>query len=159
MFALRMRFHEINDKVGMSNTRSFVRRARLAAGWAAALAVLCAAHAARANGRYPKADQLLIAPDDARFLAVRTTFGVLVSGDSGQNWDWLCERAIGYSGVQDPMIGLMESGTLIAGLSEGIARSTNQGCDWSFSEADLSGSPVIDLSVRKDASNQALALV
>jgi hypothetical protein len=120
---------------------------------------LCIAPSAHANGRYPKADQLLIAPDDEAFLAVRTTFGLLVSRDSGQNWDWICERAIGYAGVQDPTLGLLEGGTLIASLSEGIARSTDQGCSWGFSEADLGGSPVIDLSVRKDAPSQALALV
>jgi len=132
---------------------------RTAATWLSAGALFFTAQHALANGRYPKADQLLIAPDDPQFLAVRTTFGVLVSGDSGQHWDWICERALGYSGIQDPTLGLMEGGTLIASLSEGIARSANQGCNWSFSDADLSGAPVIDLSVRRDAPNQALALV
>ena len=60
----------------------------------------------------PRPINWLIAPDDPQFLAVRTTFGVLVSGDSGQHWDWICERALGYSGVQDPTLGLMEGGTL-----------------------------------------------
>jgi len=121
--------------------------------------LLCAGHAARANGRYPKADQLLLAADQPATLTVRTTFGFLVSHDSGQNWDWICERAIGYSGVQDPTIGLMEGGTIIASLSEGIARSTDQGCSWSFAEADLAGSPVIDLTVQRAAPSRALALV
>jgi len=114
---------------------------------------------AAANGRYPKADQLLVASDDPEFLVVRSTFGFLVSRDAGQNWDWLCERAVGYSGVQDPTLGIMEGGTIVASLSEGIARSADRGCNWSFSEADLSGAPVIDLSVHKDTPSQALALV
>ncbi|HEY0464521.1 MAG TPA: hypothetical protein VGC79_09945, partial [Polyangiaceae bacterium] len=84
--------------------------ARTAAAWLAAALLFCAPRPASANGRYPKADQLAIAPDDPQFLAVRTTFGVLVSHDSGQNWDWICERALGYSGVQDPTLGLMERG-------------------------------------------------
>ena len=124
-----------------------------------ALTLLCTARIAHANGRYPKADQLLIAPDDPQLLAVRTTFGLLLSHDSGRNWDWICERALGYSGVQDPTIGLMERGAIIAGLSEGIARSADQGCSWDFSEAPLAGSPVIDLSVRGARADQALALV
>jgi photosystem II stability/assembly factor-like uncharacterized protein len=125
----------------------------------ALVSVLCRPRSAHANGRYPKADQLVIAPDDAQLLAARTTFGLLVSRDGGQSWDWICERAIGYSGVQDPTIGLMASGTIIASLSEGIARSPDQGCNWAFSEADLNGSPVIDLSVRRGAPTQAVALV
>jgi photosystem II stability/assembly factor-like uncharacterized protein len=126
---------------------------------AAAAALVCGAHSAHANGRYPKADQLVIAADDAAFLTVRTTFGFLVSHDSGNTWDWICERAIGYSGTQDPTIGQMAGGTLIAGLAEGIARSTDQGCSWGFSEADLSGSPVVDLSVHQGGPTRALALI
>ena len=146
--------------MSQGSTRSLVRTARLiAASCAAAVAFFCTTSDARANGRYPKADQLVTAPDDDEFLAVRTTFGVLVSRDSGKTWDWICERAIGYTGVQDPTLGLLEGGTLLASLSEGIARSTDQGCSWGFSEADLGGSPVIDLTVRKSAPSQALALV
>lgn len=129
------------------------------ASWVAALGLFCAAPTAHANGRYPKADQLVIAREHPEVLTVRATFGLLVSRDSGRNWDWICERAIGYSGVQDPTIGLMTGGTIIASLSEGIARSTDQGCSWGFSEATLSDSPVIDLTVRREAPNQALALV
>jgi|SRR6478736_247191 len=135
------------------------RVTRLIACGYAFVTLLNAPRAAHANGRYPKADQLQIAPDDPRFLAVRTTFGLLLSRDSGQNWDWVCERAIGYSGVQDPTLGLMRGGTLIASLSEGIARSPDRGCNWAFSEADLGESPVIDLTVRQAGATQALALV
>src|SRR6188768_1405536 len=108
-------------------------RARIAAGSVIGLALFGLAQGARANGRYPKADQLVIAPDDSEFLVARSTFGMLVSHDSGQNWDWICERAVGYSGVQDPTIGLMANGTIIASLSEGIARTADRGCNWAFS--------------------------
>ena len=124
----------------------------------AALVSLSSANA-QANGRYPKADQLLIAADRPGFLAVRTTFGLLLSQDAGSDWDWVCESAIGYSGIQDPTLGLMENGTIIAGLSEGLARSTDLGCGWGFAEADLSDSPVVDLTVRKDPISSALSLV
>ena len=137
----------------------FARTTHLAAASLSLTALVFASHDALANGRYPKADQLALAPEHSEFLAVRATFGMLVSRDSGQNWDWICERAIGYSGVQDPTLGLMEDGTLIASLSEGIARSSDRGCSWAFSDADLGGAPVIDLSVRKGAPSSALALV
>lgn len=142
------------------STAVFARRQPLAA--CAALATLvslvCVSPSARANGRYPKADQLLV-DREARSFTLRTTFGLLLSRDGGLNWDWVCERALGYSGVQDPTIASMDGGTLLAGLSEGIAHSADQGCNWAFSAADLNGSPVIDLTVRKGPPNQALALV
>jgi hypothetical protein len=129
----------------------------LAAGGALALGL--GAPNAQANGRYPKADQIVVAADHPEFIAVRTTFGLLLSHDTGQNWDWVCERAIGYSGVQDPTLGLLADGTVIAGLAEGFARTTDAGCTWGFSEADLQDSPVVDLTVRKNAPDNALALV
>jgi hypothetical protein len=141
------------------STRSLTRTARRAAACAVALGLLCGAHSARGNGRYPKADQLVISADHPEFLSARTTFGLLVSQDLGRNWDWICERAIGYSGAQDPTVGLMSGGTLIASLAEGIARSPDQGCTWSFSDADLGDSPVIDLTVSKGEPSHALALV
>lgn len=130
----------------------------LALPFVAAL-IVSSGGAARANGRYPKADQLVLSPDQPGLMVARTTFGFLVTNDAGAHWDWLCERAIGYSGVQDPTVGLMDSGTIIASLSEGIARSTDAGCNWSFAAADLNGSPVIDLTVRKDQPSRALGLV
>lgn len=123
------------------------------------LSVLSVAHSAAGNGRYPKADQLLVSPDDPEFLAARTTFGLLVSRDSGRNWDWICERAVGYSGVRDPTLGLIGKGTIIASLSEGIARSPDHGCNWAFSDAPLNGAPVIDLTVHRGPTNHALALI
>jgi hypothetical protein len=114
---------------------------------------------ARANGRYPKADQLVISADRPDFMVARTSFGFLISNDAGSRWDWVCERAIGYTGVQDPTLGLLENGTIIASLSEGISRSTDLGCNWGLAEADLNDSPVIDLTARKDQPGSALALV
>jgi len=112
-----------------------------------------------ANGRYPQADQLLVSDDRPSLLAARTTFGLLLSTDAGQTWDWVCERATGYSGVQNPTFGLMASGTIIAGLREGLARSADSGCNWAFASASLSGSPVVDLTVPRAAPGTALALV
>jgi hypothetical protein len=102
---------------------------------------------------------MLVGPDESGVLIVRTTFGLLLSRDAGRNWDWVCERAIGYSGVQDPTLGLMQGGTILAGLSEGFAVSDDSGCNWHWAEADLNGSPVVDLTVRRDRPSSALALL
>lgn len=129
--------------------------AALTMAWPIALFII---HAA-ANGRFPQASALLVAPDAPRFLAVRSTFGLLFSRAAGDTWDWVCERAVGYSGIQDPTLGLMLGGTMIAGLDEGLARSADSGCSWDFAHPDLAGAPVVDLTVRKDLPSSALALV
>src|SRR5690242_9544521 len=60
--------------------------------------------AARANGRYPLADQIVIDPGNPSHIVARSTFGLLDSDDGGKNFRWICETAIGYFGVEDPPI-------------------------------------------------------
>jgi hypothetical protein len=132
-----------------------LRRIRFASSlWAC----LCLSASASANGRFPAADQLVFRPEQPSSLALRTTFGLLFSEDAGESWDWVCESAIGYSGTQDPMLGVMADGVLIAALNEGIARSSGSACAWSFAEGDALGSQVIDVSVKKSDPRTAVAL-
>ena len=97
-------------------------------------------------------------PDRPGSLALRSTFGLLFSEDAGESWDWVCERAVGYSGTQDPMLAPMADGVLLAALNEGIARSDASACSWSFANADVAGWPIIDLSVKRSDSRTAFAL-
>jgi len=97
-----------------------------------ALATLAFAHAARANGRLPAANQLVFAPDDPSSMTLRTTFGMLFTSDAGKTWDWLCEDAIPMSGQQDPAITLLNGGVVISAQQEGLATSPDRGCSWSF---------------------------
>jgi MYXO-CTERM domain-containing protein len=115
---------------------------------------------ARANGRFPAASQLVIAPTDPTFMALRTTFGIVVSSDGGTTWDWICERAVGYGGaaVEDPPIAVTANKTLVVGMQEGLGIGTSGGCDWRFVGGDLAGQPIIDLVVRPDAPHTVLAL-
>jgi hypothetical protein len=113
---------------------------------------------ASANGRFPAADQLVFWPEQPSSLALRTTFGLLFSEDAGDSWDWVCESAVGYSGTQDPMLGAMADGVLVAALNEGIARSSGSACSWSFAQADALGAQVIDVSVKKSDPRTAVAL-
>jgi hypothetical protein len=116
--------------------------------------ILLASPEARGNGRFPAASQLVGSPRDPSFLALRTTFGILVSHDGGKAWDWICETAIGYGGtVQDPPLGMMQLG-LVAGTTRGLAASLDDGCSWSFALDE----PVIDLVVRRDDTHAALVL-
>jgi hypothetical protein len=130
-----------------------VRRLVVALGFAVAA---LATRSASANGRYPAANHVVVAPSDPRTLFLRATFGFLLSRDSGANWDWICEQAVGYAGQQDPAVGLTASGSLLSGSFEGLSISLDGGCGWSFATGGLQN--VVDLAVRPDTPHQALAV-
>ena len=82
-----------------------------------------APRAARANGRYPLANQLVVDPGDPGHLVARTTFGILESHDSGATSGWICETLIGSLGsTEDPAIAVTAGGTTVAASSSGSVR-------------------------------------
>src|SRR5688500_9657882 len=90
--------------------------------------LLLASAPAAANGRFPSAQLVLTDPSDPDRLWVRGTHGVLTSADRGCTWHLICEAALGYRGTEDPMLGVMADGTVIAGIFDGMATSRNRGC-------------------------------
>jgi photosystem II stability/assembly factor-like uncharacterized protein len=97
-------------------------------GWLLA-GILLSPLPARANGRFPAADQLLVDPDDTTHFVLRATFGVLESHDGGRNWSWICEGAVGYSNA-DPTLVLLRGGNVLAGFFGSLSVSAEQGCSW-----------------------------
>jgi hypothetical protein len=114
--------------------------------------------AAHANGRFPASSQLVLMPGNPSVMALRTTFGLLFSADHASSWYWTCEKAVGYGGVEDPMLGITATGTILAGMFEGLASSPDTGCSWSLVGGGLTKQVVIDLVVRPDTPSTALAL-
>jgi hypothetical protein len=112
----------------------------------------------RANGRFPLADQLVVDPQDPTHLVLRSTYGILSSSDSGGSWSWVCEAAVGYGGTQDPAMGVLADGTVLAGIFEGLSISHDRGCSWAFAKAPLEGEYVIDVSVHRDEPSRAVAI-
>jgi photosystem II stability/assembly factor-like uncharacterized protein len=114
---------------------------------------------ASANGRFPAAGLIAVDPVDPTRLLVRTTYGLLSTRDSGGEWSWICEGAMGFSTNEDPMVGILSDGTLIAGMFRGLVRSTDGGCGWGFEGGGLDKRYVVDLSVdRADPSRAVLVL-
>ncbi len=99
-----------------------------------------------ANGRFPNATQLVASPADPKHFLLRTTYGVIQTFDNGGTWAWSCERAVGYSGAFDPAFAISGTGAVLAGLSDGLARSGDRGCEWAR-QPSLAGKYVIDLAV------------
>jgi hypothetical protein len=144
---------------GTQQTRSPRRRRSAARACVLlGLAALGMTRGAAANGRFPRADQLVFVPGRPDELVLRATFGLLVSRDAGARWDWVCERAIGFDGIEDPAVAVLNDGIVLAGLSSGLAQSEGDACSWRFANGAAPDLPVVDLSVRRDAPNVAVAL-
>jgi hypothetical protein len=115
------------------------------------------ARVAFANGRFPEAQQIALAPPggDPKLIALRTTFGIIISHDAGKTWSWICEGALGFTGEWDPPIAITKDGRLWVGLPDGL-RSTRDGCT-SDEVADFHGDRVTDLAV--DGSGENLVVL
>ncbi len=138
-----------------------MHRSRYAWACMAAVAVVAAAPRASANGRFPTAKQLVAKPGQPAVMALDATFGILVTADQGQSWDWICEPGMGYgTTIEDPAIGMTAGGALLVALPiEGLDVSPDTGCSWGFAAGVPSGKPAIDVAVRPGTPHAALALV
>jgi photosystem II stability/assembly factor-like uncharacterized protein len=84
---------------------------------------------ASANGAFPTASQLKSDPDNPDHLVLGTTFGLLVTRDEGESWDWVCETGALYRDVEPPML-VLPGGRILLAVPDGISRSDEAGCDF-----------------------------
>jgi hypothetical protein len=112
------------------------------------LIALCAsAGDARANGRFPQANQLAVDPSDASRIVIRGTYGAVQSNDAGKTWRWICEESLGFVGIFDPAIALPSNGAILVGLPDALTRSTDRGCNFGKVAGPPEKKYVIDLAV------------
>lgn len=111
----------------MTKRRPFDLLPALAAG----LGFVLFSTATSANGAFPAVSQLVSDPADPDHLVLRSTFGLLVTRDRGQTWDWLCEAGLGYKDVQPPMA-VLAGGVILLGVPNGISRGGTSGCDFAL---------------------------
>ena len=91
--------------------------------WRLALACLVLAGVPRdaaANGRPPGTSSITFRQGQDSDIAVGLTFGLVLSHDGGKTWAWMCEDAIGYSGMYDPRYAFSSSGALFATTFNGL---------------------------------------
>lgn len=121
-----------------------VRRTIVAALLATAM---LASSSARANGRFPEANNVFVSPDDPNYVLLRVSFGLLVSRDGGKTWSWACEQLLGLSGIEDPMYAFTPTSAIVGATFLGIRVSRDHGCSWPKVELDPR-SVYIDLTQR-----------
>jgi hypothetical protein len=116
-----------------------------------------AAPVARANGRFPTSQQLAPSPTDPTFFSLMATFGVVMSKDSGENWDWVCEQAVGYQSSENPTLGVTANNTVLISTFEGLGVTTDRGCTWTIGAGGLTDLAV-DLVVSPSDRHSAFVL-
>ncbi|HEX6765688.1 MAG TPA: hypothetical protein VF103_09430, partial [Polyangiaceae bacterium] len=140
------------------------------------LSVLAGAVPARANGRFPNAQQLR--ETDARTLVVAGTYGMLVTTNGGVDFAYQCEAEIfgkpTGSYTVDPLLEVGPDGAIYSGSLHAVRVSRDRGCtfetepslprNWSFFElerpAGAESGTIVDLCRRGAASDApVLALV
>ena len=86
---------------------------------------------ARANGRFPAANYFVAGPGARNdVLALRTTFGLVLSRDGGREWGWVCEEAYEAVGASDPSLSIGPDGNLVIATFMGLSGSDGAYCRW-----------------------------
>src|SRR5689334_24730130 len=100
---------------------------------AALASTLLTAPMALANGRFPRAQRLLEEPGHPERLTIAATYGLLVTGDRGKNWSYVCDPAFTFQPMfaTDVVASLTVNGWLLLGVHDAIAMSRDRGCDFS----------------------------
>lgn len=101
------------------------------------LAVLAQAPtAARADGAFPDSLAVLLPADRPESILVATNFGVLVSGDAGATWFFVCEAVIGnYAAPYQ--LGPPPDDRVLAVSWDGLSVSSDLGCSWQLAQGAL----------------------
>lgn len=126
-------------------------------GGLVALALALTCPSAFANGRYPATNSFVFSPNDPDQWILRVTFGLLVSRDHGKSWDWVCERALGIVGDEDPMYAVMPSGAILTSTLRGVAVTRDGMCTFPVLTA-LGARAFVDLTSRAAAANEVIVL-
>jgi len=120
-----------------------------------ALALSLGALPALGNGRFPTAQQVVLGPGPrSDVIALRTTFGLLVSRDGGRTFYWYCEDLLYYDyipgGNLDPSIEVNANGEIVVGFEVG-AHALTDGCE-SPNLGSVSGREITDLTSTPDGN-------
>ena len=100
-----------------------------------------------ANGRPPATSSINFRHGHEQDIAVGITFGLLLSHDGGQSWQWVCEDAVHYAGVYDPAFAYTQSGALFATTLTGL-EVERDGCNF-----DPTPLATVDISASALAAN------
>jgi photosystem II stability/assembly factor-like uncharacterized protein len=96
---------------------------------------LCA-NSARADGAFPDSLGILVPSDQPDRILAATNFGLLVSNDRGEHFDYVCEDVIGMQ-ASLYQIGPTPDDRLFAVTVDGLSQSSDAACSWAIATGPL----------------------
>jgi hypothetical protein len=85
--------------------------------------------AALANGRPPGTSTIVFRQNDDQHIVAGMTYGLVVSSDGGATWHWMCEKAVQYGGIWDPVYAHTSDGHVFATTPDTLQGNMN-GCSF-----------------------------
>jgi MYXO-CTERM domain-containing protein len=118
-------------------------------------ALVAASPVALANGAFPDSFNVLLPKDDQQKIIVSTNFGLIMTSDGGQVWEWVCEHDLGGGAFRYQWTDLDR---ILAVADTGLVFSDDLGCTWSRSAGAMSGVLVADFFVDPTNPRRVLAV-
>src|SRR5438128_391167 len=110
----------------------------------AAVVLAATARLAFANGAFPDSFNVLLPADDPQQIILGTNFGLVISGDGGATWEWVCEHDADANGF---LYSWTPAGRLLAVSDKGLVSSPDLACSWSTAAGPVSETRVADYFV------------
>jgi hypothetical protein len=114
------------------------------------LAIALVASTAAANGRFPRAQRLILDQQNPDVMALYGTYGLLVTRDAGASWRHVCEAATGAYAGEDSLLEIMADERIVLRTDTGLARSDASFCGY---DAVLGGGSLALQDITRDSSN------
>jgi hypothetical protein len=134
-------------------TRARSRAACILSG----IALVLVASTAAANGRFPRAQRLIVDEQNPNVMALYGTYGLLVTRDAGASWRHVCEAATGAYAGEDSLLEIMADERIVLRTDTGLARSDANFCGY---DAVLGSATEVLQDITRDSAspNGLLAL-
>ena len=129
--------------------------------FAALCVITLAPQAARANGRFPRAQRLIEHPSDPNKLLVTATYGLITTRDRGQNWYHTCESSYAFVAGEelDAVVDMASDGATIASAFRTLNRSDESGCHFAPVLGSQANHSVPDFSLERSDRNRGIAVL
>lgn len=122
-----------------------------------ALMLIGAARAARADGAFPDSLQILLPADRPNEIGLATNFGVILSEDAGQKWQWVCEvEELQYAVLYQ--VGPPPLNRFFAASIHGVVSSDDLACTWTVAGGLFAGSVSRDVFPDPSDPDHVLAI-
>ncbi len=125
----------------------------------ALLALVAAPSLARADGAFPTELNVFFPSAQPQLVVIATNFGLLVSTDGAQTFDFVCEQpAITPLGINVNLYQVSDQGTILADSGAGIFRSSDGACSWTAGGGSLANVNVADAAFDPKNPGTVMAL-